>query len=151
MRAHLTVVTLAAVLTAMLVAVDTAGACSCAFGVTPKKQLKNADGAFIGRLLSVRSAEGSTDAAFRYRVGQVFKGHRRLRRGKVVTVWDRYSGTDCALPDSTGDLYGLFLSRQEGRWTASLCGVVSPTEMRRAAQGAGSSNASAPSGGACSA
>ncbi len=145
-RARLTVITVAAVLTVLLVGVDTAGACSCAF-VTPKKQLKYADGAFIGRLLSVGSAEGSTDAAFRYRVGRVFKG--QFRRGRVVTVWSQYSGTTCGLPQGTGDLYGLFVSRQEGRWTSSLCGVLSPRKMRRAARDAASSSASAPSGGAC--
>jgi hypothetical protein len=152
MSARLTVIALVAVLTAMLVEVDSAGACTCAFGLTPKKQLKAADGAFTGRLLSVRPGHDTSEAALRYRVGRVFKGNRRLHRGKVVTVWDEYSGTTCELPRGVGEVYGLFVSRDEGRWTASLCGVVSPRAMRRAARGAArSSGASTSSGGTCAA
>jgi len=149
MRARLAVVTIAAVLTAMLVGVDTAGACSCAF-FSAKKQMKRADGAFTGRLLSVRPAEGTTEAAFRYRVGRAFKGGGRLRRGKVVTVWSQNSDAVCGLPQGIGVIYGLFVSREEGRWTGGLCGVVSPSKMRRAGRrDADDSNASAPSGSAC--
>lgn len=144
-RTRLSVVTLAAVLTTMLIAgVETAGACSCAFGITPQKQLKGADGAFNGRLLSVQSAEGTTEAAFRYRVGVVAKGP--FRRGRVVTVWDEYSGTTCGLPQGTGEIYGLFVSRDEGRWASGLCSTASPKAMRRLARDADSSGASARSG-----
>jgi hypothetical protein len=136
-------------ITMLVAGVDTAGACSCAFGITPQKQLKDADGAFNGRLLSVQPAEGTTEAAFRYRVGVVAKGP--FRRGRVVTVWDEDSGTTCGLPQGTGDLYGLFVSRDEGRWASGLCSTTSPKAMRRLARDAGSaSSASAPSG-ACSA
>lgn len=148
MRARLTVIITVA-LSAMLVGVGTAGACRCAF-FSAKQQMKRADGAFTGRLLSVRPAEGTTEAAFRYRVGRAFKGRGRLRRGKVVTVWSQNSDAVCGLPQGTGDLYGLFVSREEGRWTGGLCGLVSPTKLRRVAdRHADPSNASAPSGGAC--
>jgi hypothetical protein len=148
-RTRLAVIALAAVLTAMLAGAESAGACSCAY-VPPKKQMKRADGAFTGRLLSVRPAEGTTEAAFRYRVGRAFKGRARLRRGEVVTVWSQNSDGLCGLPQGTGVIYGLFLSRREGRWTSGTCAVLSPRKMRRAARrDADSSGAPAASGSAC--
>lgn len=144
MPARLAVITAAAVSATMLVGVETAGACSCAF-VSPKKQLKQADGAFNGRLLSVKPAEGTTEAAFRYRVGRVVKGP--FRRGRVVTVWSENGGSICGLPQGTGDLYGLFVSREEGQWTGGLCGTVSPRKMRRVGRGAASSSSGCVGGG----
>jgi hypothetical protein len=135
----------------MLAGAESAGACSCVY-IPPKKQMKRADGAFTGRLVSVRLAEGTTEAAFRYRVGRVFKGRDRLRRRKVVTVWSQNSDGMCGLPQGTGVIYGLFVSRRGGRWTSGTCGVLPPRKMRRAARrDADSSGASAPSGGACAA
>jgi hypothetical protein len=148
MGARVSVAAVAAVVITMLIGVETAGACSCAFGVTPQKQLKGADGAFNGRLLSVRTAEGSTEAAFRYRVGVVAKGP--FRRGRVVTVWSQNSDSVCGLVQGTGEIYGLFVSRDEGRWASGLCSTASPRAMRRLARDADSaSSASAQSGAAC--
>jgi hypothetical protein len=149
MRGRISLVTVAAVMTTMLIAgVETAGACSCAFGITPQKQLKGADGAFNGRLLSVQPAEGTTEAAFRYRVGVVAKGP--FRRGRVVTVWSQNSDSICGLVQATGEIYGLFVSRDEGRWASGLCSTTSPKAMRRLARDADSaSSASVQSGVAC--
>ena len=143
MRLRLTVLSVAAALTAMLIGVDSAAACSCA-PISPTKQLKGADGAFNGRLLSVRPAEGTTEAAFRYRVGVVAKG--QFRRGRVVTVWSQNSDSVCGLTQGTGEMYGLFVSRDEGRWESGACSTASPNAMRRLARDADSSGAPARSG-----
>jgi hypothetical protein len=140
MRARVSVVAVATALTATLVGAPTAGACSCAF-IPPKKLMKRADGAFNGRLLGVELSEGTSEAAFRYRVGQVFKGP--FRRGRVVTVWSQDDDAACGLPQTTGVVYGLFVWREEERWASGLCAVVSPRQMRRAARDGDSSTASA--------
>jgi hypothetical protein len=144
-RARMSVIAVVAVFTAMLVGVDNAAACSCV-PLPVKKLLKQADGGFNGRLLSVDPAEGTTEAAFRYRVGVVAKGP--FRRGQVVTVWSQNSDSVCGLTQGIGDLYGLFVAREDRRWVSGACGLVSPRKMRGAADSAGSSSASAP-GGAC--
>jgi hypothetical protein len=50
------------------------------------------------------------------------------------------------LEQGIGDLYGLFVSRDDGRWVSGLCSTVSPKKMRRAARGA---QLSAAPGSAC--
>jgi hypothetical protein len=147
MRARASVVAVATALTVLLVGADTAGACSCAF-ISPKQQLKQADGAFNGRLLSVEPVEGTTEADFRYRVGVVVKGP--FRRGSVVTLRSPNFDSICGLIRTTGKLYGLFVRRDDGRWTGGLCGTVSPRTMRRLADDVDSaSDASPQSGGGC--
>jgi hypothetical protein len=131
------------VLIGVLVSVDNVSACSCAL-VPVSKHMKRADGAFNGRLLSVEPAAGTSEAAFRYRVGLVAKGP--FRRGRVVTVWSQSSDAVCGLERGIGDLYGLFVSRDQRRWRSGLCSTVPPRKMRRAARGAQLSTAS---GGAC--
>jgi hypothetical protein len=136
-RARHTVLALGAVLIATLAGAESAGACSCAY-LPPKELKKRADGAFNGRLLSVRLVEGTSEAAFRYRVGQVFKGRGRLRRGKVVTVWSQDDEAACGLPQRTGIVYGLFLSRGRpldfralrGGLTPQRCGAPARRKLR---------------------
>lgn len=101
--------------------------------------MERAEVAFTGRLLSVEPAEGTTEAAFRYRVGQVFKGGGRLLRGRIVTVWSQNSDAICGLPQTAGVVYGLFAWLREERWTSGTCGVLPPQKMRRAGRRYGSS------------
>ena len=77
-----------------LVAAESAQACSCV-PPRPRQQLKQADGAFVGRLLAVRPvdppAEGEPISSgdpvdYVYRVGRVAKGGPGLRRGRKVRV-----------------------------------------------------------------
>ena len=131
---------IAAALVALLVALvaaESAQACSCA-RPRPRQQLEEADGAFVGRLLAVRvvdpPAEGEPISTadptdYIYRVGRVAKGGPGLRRGRRVRVRSVRSGATCGLPRGRGQLYGLFLRRQHGRWHSSLCSVVSPADM----------------------
>jgi hypothetical protein len=138
------VIAVVVVLTGMLVGVEDAGACSCV-PFSAKKLLKGADGAFNGRLLSVRRVEGTAEAALRYRVGVVAKGP--FRRGRVVTVFSTDGDTICGLPQTTGTLYGLFVSSEGGRWTGGLCSTISPSKMRRVGRGGTASSAGCLAGG----
>ena len=127
----------AAALVIALVAAESAQACSCV-PPRPRQQLKQADGAFVGRLLAVREvdppAEGepisSADPTdYIYRVGRVAKGGPGLQRGRKVRVRSVRDSATCGLPAGRGRLYGLFLTRRQGRWHSSLCSVVSPADM----------------------
>ena len=140
MRIRLTAAVVSIVAT-LGVGVDTAGACSCA-PESPSAKLATADGAFNGRLLDVTPAGGS-EAIFRYRIGQVFRGKKRLRRGKTVKVHSSAFGSAaCALPPDTDRLYGLFVYRDHGHWSGNSCNVISPEQLRRAARKSGAASAS---------
>jgi hypothetical protein len=127
----------AVVVVIALVTGDSAQACSCV-PPRPRQQLKEADGAFVGRLLALREvdppAEGEPISSgdlvdYVYRVGRVAKGGPGLRRGRRVRVRSARDSATCGLPRGRGRLYGLFLTRQHGRWHSSLCSVVSPADM----------------------
>jgi hypothetical protein len=128
----------AAALAIALVGAEGAQACSCA-GPGGPGSIGGADGVIIGRLLAVKvvdpPAEGepisSADPAdYIYRVGRVYNGGPGLHRGRRVRVRSVRDSASCGLPRPRGHLYGLFLERRNGRWTSSLCGVVSPAELR---------------------
>jgi len=136
----------AAALVIVLVAAEGAQACSCV-PPRPREQLKRADGAFVGRLLAVR---GGDPADYVYRVGRVSKRGPGLRRGRRVKVRSPRSSASCGLPDARGRLYGLFLTRREGRWSSNLCSVVSPSDMPDAgASRSRRTRAGSPGSGAC--
>jgi len=141
----------AAALVIALVVAESSQACSCV-PPRPRQQLKQADGAFVGRLLAVRvvdpPAEGepisSGDPAdYIYRVGGVYNGGPGLHRGRRVKVRSVRASATCGLPRGRGRLYGLFLTRRDGRWNSNLCNVVSPAEMRAAAKPASRSRGTA--------
>ena len=130
-----------AALAITLVAAPAAQACSCV-PPDPDAMLKEADGAFVGRLLAVRVVDPPEEgepissgqpADYIYRVGRVYNGGPGLRRGRRVRVRSVRSEATCGLPSGRGRLYGLFLTRAGGRWHSNLCSVVTPAQMRRAA------------------
>jgi hypothetical protein len=132
-------------------------ACSCV-PPRPAAQLKASDGAFIGRLVAIREpdppAEGEPVVSgdpvdYVYRVGRVYKRGPGLRRGRRVRVRSSRSSASCGLPSGRGRLYGLFLERRNRRWHSNLCQVVTPAQMRRAAENASSSRAASPGGPGC--
>jgi hypothetical protein len=133
-------VLLAAVAVVLLAGAESARACSCA-PLSVKAHLEHADGAFNGRLLSVRPVERSVQTRFRYRVGVVLEGP--LRRGQVVTVWSVNSEAACGLSQGVGRVYGLFVTRQGGRWRSGLCSTVAPSRIRRAAGASAAAGGSA--------
>lgn len=126
-------------LTVVLLSAEAAMACSCAFGVTPDRQLARADAAVTARLLEVeRLSDGdepvstADPANFIYRTGRVVKGQARgLQRGRRLVVLSPLSGASCGLEGEVGDLTGLFLERENGRWTSGLCSQVSRSSMLR--------------------
>ena len=150
-----------AVAIALSVGVELAAACSCARdipyapGFTPPadararsahEQMRSADAAFVGRLMSVRPSRTLGEANFRYRIRAVYKGKRRLRRGQIVTVRSARQAPTCGLPDEVGRRYGLLLYRRKGspRWRSGRCSLMSARDMRLGLSykggGAGSAN-----------
>src|SRR5918998_1193296 len=130
------------VLVVLLAVAQPAAACSRGVpeGTTveelQRKDYRRAYAAIVGRLIEVRPV-GSPDAEygpadFRYRVERVYKGMRRLRRGRVVTVRSERSEAACGLPAETGRRYGLLLYRRRTRppWRAGLFDAMSPRELR---------------------
>lgn len=97
-----------------------------------RARIRSADGAFVGRLVKVRPVPRRGEADFIYRVEAVYKGRRRLRRGRLVTVRSNRDTPACGLPDSVGRRYGLLLYRRKGepRWSSGSCSLMSPRNMR---------------------
>jgi hypothetical protein len=147
-------------LTLMFVGAEAAQACSCA-PIDARTALKQADGAFVGRLLAVRvvdpPAQGEPTSSgdptdYIYRVGGVYKGGPGLHRGRRVRVRSVRDSATCGLPRRRGRLYGLFLTRRDGRWHSNACSVVTRAEMRAAANSASRSRhtpAGSPGSAAC--
>ena len=136
MRLRLTA-TLAVIVATLGAGVESAAACSCVLR-SPGEKLAAATGAFNGRLLEVTPA-GAFEAVFRYRIGQVFKGKKRLRRGRIVNVRSGSNDGVCGLPQETGVVYGMLVRREAGHWSGNSCSVLSPGSLRRAARKARSS------------
>jgi hypothetical protein len=106
-------------------------ACSCA-PQPPAESLREADGAFVGRLVRVLP-RGTLHAVYRYEVLHVYKGGNAITTGKMLDVRSSRRAAACALPRRTGRSYGLFLFQRHGRWFGGICGVVSPRRLRLAA------------------
>lgn len=112
-----------------LLGAESAFACSC---VPPdaNKLLPRSDAAVVGRLVAVTPRGQAAD--YKYRVRLVVKGSGRIHRGQLLTVRAAQDSAACGLPPGLGRSYGLFLNRAAGRWSSSLCQVVSPGKMREA-------------------
>ena len=131
-------------LVVLLSVAQPAAACSRIAPENPEEQLREdlrrADAAIVGRLIEVRPVQSrrryEIRADFRYRVERVYKGRRRLPRGRTVTVRSVRDEAMCGLPDGIGRRYGLLLHRRSGRppWKAGLFDVVSPRALRAAAR-----------------
>lgn len=118
-----------------------AQACSCA-PQAPAESLREADAAVTVRLVAVLP-HGPGQALYRYEVRHVYKGAEKLEAGQMLGVHSSRRSAACALPRRIGRAYGLFMLGRHGRWFSSICRVVSPERMRRAAQGASASSARA--------
>jgi hypothetical protein len=121
-------------------------ACSCVRS-TPAESLARSDAAIVGRLLGVEP-QAPGRAIYRYEVMQVFRGRKAIERGSELRVLGSRGSAACGLPERTGARFGLFLFRERGRWTGSLCGVISPRRLRAAATSpeAGRANSSGAAG-----
>jgi hypothetical protein len=109
-----------------------AAACSCA-PPGPVEALRRSDAAIVGRLLDVVPRD-RLHADFRYRVRRVYRGAREIERGEVISVRSAASAAACGLPRRQDRPLGLFLLREEGRWTAGICSTVSPHRLWAAAK-----------------
>jgi hypothetical protein len=119
-----------------LIGAEQAVACSCA-PIRAHAAIREADAAINAQLIEVRSTDESNpnaDLKFVYRVLRVFKGAPGRERGDTLAIRVD-GGSSCAPPDNKGRRYGLLLDRRKKRLTASLCSVVSPKKLRRAAEG----------------
>jgi hypothetical protein len=98
-----------------------ASACSC-LAVDLERDLPGADGAFVGALLE-SSPRGPSEAVYRFRVEQVYKGDIENR----VDVVSARDGAACGLELPAGERVGLLLDRDGDIWRGSLCGQVEPS------------------------
>ena len=129
--------TVGLIVVAVLAVAESAMACSCAI-VPPREKLRQADGAVVARLLEVRPVEdgdntqSSADPTdFVYRTGKVAQGRSRLRKGRRLVVRSARDDASCGLSGRVGELTGLFLTRDEDRWTSGSCHEIAASQMRR--------------------
>jgi hypothetical protein len=98
--------------------------------------MRRADAAIVGELVEV-IVRDSYRADYRYRVQRVYKQGRGLKEGRVVSVRSSVQSASCGLPKRTGRRYGLFLLRDDGRWTGGLCSMIKPRLLSSATRSAG--------------
>lgn len=134
-----------------LIFAGSALACTCA-NRDPAKALAKSDAAVIGRLLKVEPTgvefSGAEEARFEYRILRVYRG-KKFRAGKTLILQSWLSGAACGLPQGVGRHYGLFLWWGGAEWRSSSCSVISPPDMRSAAQEPAWAGASGTAGNTC--
>jgi hypothetical protein len=108
-------------------AVEPARACSC-IPPDPWTFLKQADGAFVGHLVSRREAAQGR-AVLTFRVERAVKG----KIGGTVEVTSANNGAACGIETSVGQRIGLFLAREGDGWVGHLCWQVAPEDLLAAA------------------
>ena len=113
---------------ALAATADPAYACSCA-PPDPRILLGQADGAFVGRLVSRQDVDPGR-ARFTFEVERSVKG----ALGATVVVESASNSAACGIEAPVGTRIGLFLERSNGRWTSSLCSQVSPEDLVAAAE-----------------
>ena len=124
-----------------LIGAESASACSCAATPGEKETLRGYDAAATARLVDVKSRDpedgGLEDpsATLVYRLLRVYK-NSNLREGELLAIKD--DGSSCGLPREEGERYGLRMYRtREGRLGSNSCALLSPRELRRAAERSG--------------
>lgn len=117
----------AVALAAVVVTVEPARACSC-IPPDPWSFLKQADGAFVGRLVSRREADQG-QAVLVFSVDRVVKG----KVGATVEVRTANNGAACGIETSVGHRIGLFIDRDGKSWHGHLCWQVAPEVLLAAA------------------
>ena len=106
--------------------VESGRACSCALP-DPRAALAQADGAFVGTLVSRR--EGDQTTVLTFSVERALKG----AIGKTVEVSTASSSAACGIEVRTGTRVGLVLERRGGMWNGYLCWQFAPGELLDAA------------------
>ncbi len=135
-RAWLLALLLAGAVAAL--AAELAMACSCA-PQPAREGLRAADAALVGVVTARRVAPIGEDGVFSsgdpaevdVRVERAYKG----ALGALVTVHTVAGGATCGIEARVGQRVGLFLQRRaDGGWTSSLCSMVDPDALARAAE-----------------
>ncbi len=110
---------------------EPAHACSCR-ARAPAEILAESDGAFVGVYTGRDDPPAGGEVLFsgrrvvnHFRVEQVLKGDI----GATVDVVSVASGASCGLELEPGDVTGLFLRRDGGAWTSSLCEQVGALQL----------------------
>lgn len=113
-------------------------ACSCAEEPGEKETLRGFDAAATMRLIDVKNMDHSNGSAdLVYRILRVYK-NKNLREGERFVIKDNPDGAACGLPTEEGKRYGLRLYRtRDGRLSSNSCVLLSPRELRRAAERSG--------------
>lgn len=106
--------------------VDAGQACSCALP-NPRAALAQADGAFVGRLVSRR--DSGQRAILTFSVDRALKGSI----GSTVEVVTASNSAACGIELRSGARTGLVLERRGGRWHGYLCWQFDPEELLAAA------------------
>ena len=105
--------------------VESGRACSCALP-DPRAALAQADGAFVGTLVSRR--DGGQTTVLTFSVEKALKG----RIGKTVDVSTASNSAACGIEVQTGTRVGLVLERRAGSWHGFLCWEFAPEELLEA-------------------
>jgi hypothetical protein len=139
--------TILAVATAVSLAMaGSAHACSCAADPDEKETLRGFDAAATMRLTDVRNEDPQNGSAdLEYRVLRVYKGST-LEEGESFVMKNVQQGSACGLPRDEGERYGLRLYRTHSGLRSSLCVLLSPKELRRAAQRSGNARSASRAG-----
>ena len=117
--------------------------CSCA--PVEKPTLRGVDAAATMRLTEVKDdANPNNRVKLVYRILRVYKGsgRYRLHEGDKLRIQSG-EGSACGLPRREGKRYGLPLFDTREGLTSNLCAVLSPHELRRAAQRSGNARSAA--------
>jgi hypothetical protein len=102
-----------------------------------KQTLHNYDAAATARLIDVKNKDPQTGSAdLVYRLLRVYK-NKNLREGETLVIKGSGGGGTCGLPRNKKERYGLRLTRFRGELEGSSCSVLSPKELRRAAERSG--------------
>ena len=130
----------------LCIAAGAAHACSCVEDPDAKETLRGYDAAATMRLIDVKNEDpnnGSADLV--YKITRVYK-NKNLREGERFVIRDNPQGSACGLPTRVGERYGLRLNRTRDGLRSDLCSLLSPRELRRAAERSGSTRMASSSG-----
>ena len=112
---------------ALAAGVDSGHACSCALP-DPRAALAQADGAFVGTLVSRRQGDQTTVLTFS--VEKALKG----AIARTVELSTASNSAACGIETSIGARVGLVLERRGGAWHGHLCWQFAPEELLAAGQ-----------------
>ncbi|HVE76959.1 MAG TPA: hypothetical protein VND22_09390 [Actinomycetota bacterium] len=129
MRRALRVVLLFCFLLPALTIAAPAASCSCVDD-HPRIQVRQAEAAFVGRLVGIQEGplsvlSGGSDAVWTFEVERVVKGelHRREHVNSPL------SGASCGFEVAVGERAGVVLSSEDGAWRSGLCSTVEPDAL----------------------